>query len=116
MDIRLDNEDNLSLQLKSDQLDLDLSSMIDTQEVDIQLEQDIAMDIQMGDDDTMEIKLIDGVPMGTNNYNDLDNKPSINGVTLVGDKTFEQLGRDDIKNSRIKEIIDTQYELIFGGN
>lgn len=29
---------------------------------------------------------------GTNDYNDLINKPSIEGVTLEGDKTFEELG------------------------
>lgn len=27
----------------------------------------------------------------SNNYNDLANKPSINGVTLIGDKTSEEL-------------------------
>lgn len=48
-------------------------------------------------------------------YELLINKPSINGVELVDDKTFEQLGREDIKNSRIKQIIDEQYDLIFGG-
>ena len=29
---------------------------------------------------------------GTSNYNDLSNKPSINGVTLSGNKTSEDLG------------------------
>lgn len=29
---------------------------------------------------------------GTNNYNDLENKPTINGVTLIGDLTAEDLG------------------------
>jgi len=29
-----------------------------------------------------------------NNYNELINKPSINGVELVGDKSFEDLGID----------------------
>lgn len=29
---------------------------------------------------------------GTSNYNDLDNKPSINGVTLSGNKTADDLG------------------------
>lgn len=47
-------------------------------------------------------------------YEDLLNLPSVNGVELVGNKTFEDLGREDIRNSRIKQIIDTQYDLIFG--
>lgn len=29
---------------------------------------------------------------GTSNYNDLDNKPKINGVTLSGNKTSSELG------------------------
>lgn len=29
---------------------------------------------------------------GTNNYNELINKPKINGVTLIGDKTLNELG------------------------
>lgn len=49
-------------------------------------------------------------------YEALFNKPAINGVTLVGDKSFEDLGQTDIKNSRIKNIIDDSYDLIFGGN
>lgn len=48
-------------------------------------------------------------------YNALLNHPLINGVELVGDKSFEDLGQEDIANSRIKQIIDTQYDLIFGG-
>ena len=48
-------------------------------------------------------------------YETLQNHPLINGVELVGDKSFEDLGREDIANNRIKQIIDEQYELIFGG-
>lgn len=29
---------------------------------------------------------------GTTNYNDLENKPKINGIELVGNKTSEELG------------------------
>lgn len=52
---------------------------------------------------------------GTTDYNALQNHPAINGVELQGNKTFEELGREDIANNRIKQIIDTQYDLIFGG-
>ena len=34
----------------------------------------------------------------SNNYNDLSNKPSINGVILVGNKTGTELGIVDDKN------------------
>ena len=33
---------------------------------------------------------------GTSDYNNLDNKPSINGHTLSGNKTSEQLGIESL--------------------
>ena len=35
---------------------------------------------------------LESVPMSSNNYNDLQNKPSINDVSLVGNKTLAELG------------------------
>lgn len=46
--------------------------------------------------DTQEIyvgsRLIGNVNNGTDNYNELINKPSINSVTLTGNKSSEDLG------------------------
>lgn len=47
-------------------------------------------------------------------YSSIANKPSINDVELVGNKTFEELGATTITNEELKTIIDAQYELIFG--
>lgn len=52
----------------------------------------------------------------SDDYNDLINHPSINGEELVGNKTFEQLGEETLTNSELKDIIDSQFDLIFGGN
>ena len=79
------------------------------------LDEDV-LDIQMTTNDTFTIDLVAGGYMYEKDYEKLINKPTINGVELVGDKSFEELGRDDIKNKRIKEIIDEQFNLIFGGN
>ena len=38
----------------------------------------------------------DGGGSGTSNYTDLTNKPSINGITLVGNKTGSDLGVEDV--------------------
>lgn len=38
-------------------------------------------------------------------YEELVNKPSINGVTLIGDKTLEELGTSPLTNMEILEII-----------
>ena len=44
-------------------------------------------------------------------YDDIINKPSINGVELKGDLTFEDLGIKEIPNSTIEEIA---RETLFG--
>ena len=44
-------------------------------------------------------------PGGTTDYNELDNKPSIEGVTLQGDKTFGELGIREITPQQIDDII-----------
>lgn len=38
-------------------------------------------------------------------YNYLNNKPQIEGVTLEGDKTFEELNLDRITNSEMEDIL-----------
>lgn len=40
------------------------------------------------------------------NYNELDNKPSINGVELREDKSFEELGMTPLTNTEILNIIN----------
>ena len=42
--------------------------------------------------ESIELKLEQNSKGGTNNYNDLDNKPQINGKTLQGNLTLEELG------------------------
>lgn len=45
-------------------------------------------------------------PVGAEqDYSELNNKPSINGVTLEGNKTLEELGINSITNSEIDNII-----------
>ena len=52
---------------------------------------------------------------GTRDYNRLVNKPQINGVELVGNKSFEDLGEQTITNVELQSIINDQYNLVFGG-
>lgn len=79
------------------------------------LDEDV-LDIQMASEDVFTIDLVVGGYMYEKDYEKLINKPSINGVELISDKSFEELGRDNIKNRTIKDIIDEQFDLIFGGN
>ena len=53
-----------------------------------------------------KIKAISGVDGGTTNYKNLTNKPKINGVELVEDLTFEDLG--------LRSINDLELASIFG--
>lgn len=49
-----------------------------------------------------ENNVISTIDSGTNNYNNLSNKPSINGVVLQGNKTSKDLGIDIlIKTARL---------------
>lgn len=41
-------------------------------------------------------------PAGTTNYNELTNKPSIEGVTLQGDKSFAQLGMGTVAGDHLE--------------
>lgn len=45
------------------------------------------------------------ISYGTDDYNELTNKPAVNGVTLVGNKTNEQLNINAISNSEIEELL-----------
>ena len=45
-----------------------------------------------------------GTP-GTDNYERLYNKPSIESVTLIGDKTFEELGLESISNIELHNLL-----------
>lgn len=42
---------------------------------------------------------------GSDDYEKLKNKPSVNGVTLIGDRTLEEIGLEEISNLEIEEII-----------
>lgn len=46
---------------------------------------------------------------GTTNYEHLRNLPSIEGVTLIGDKTFKDLGDTPLTNTEIKAIFDNIF-------
>lgn len=43
---------------------------------------------------------------GTANYNSLTNKPIVNGVTLTGNLTLEDLGISEMTTAEIDQIID----------
>lgn len=81
--------------------------MNETIDIDIEINTDssIDTDIQTSDGkiDT-DIEISTG---GTSDYNDLVNKPSIEGVELIGDKTLEELGVEALTPQEIDAIINS---------
>lgn len=45
-------------------------------------------------------------PILTRDYEELDNKPRIEGVELIGDKTYEELNLNRISNAEIEELFN----------
>ena len=46
-----------------------------------------------------------GITGGTNDYEKLKNKPAINGVELVKNKSFSDLGMDIISNQELEDML-----------
>lgn len=50
-------------------------------------------------------KIQSGSITRTSDYEKLDNKPSIESVTLIGNKTFEELGMESISNAELNSLL-----------
>lgn len=64
------------------------------------------------DADFGDVQIIDTGSGGTTDYEALTNKPSIEGVELIKDKSFVDLGLTEVSNQEILEIA----KKILGGN
>lgn len=114
-DVNMHNSDTFEMDLKSDIFDINLDETIKTDLFQINMTKEDVLNTEMKSEEQLNVELLEGIPIGMDDYEVLRNLPKINGITLLGDKTFEQLGRNKITNQEIKNIIDEQYELIFGG-
>ena len=67
---------------------------------------ELVVDIDISDGAMIDIDVDPGIIAYTsNNYNDLDNKPKINGVTLTGDKSFPDLDLHTISTMELLNIL-----------
>lgn len=78
----------------------------------LELGDDDDIDLELGDDGDMELN--DGLPYYnmTTDYWDLKNKPQINGVTLIGNKTSEELNiiqTVPLTNLQIEELFNQAF-------
>lgn len=58
---------------------------------------------------TLNPAYVAGADSVSANYEDMDNKPSINGVELTGDLSFEDLGLEEIQASDIDAIFENIF-------
>lgn len=76
-------------------------------DIDIELDNESSIDTDIQTSDGEIDTDIELSTNGTNDYNDLVNKPSINGVELVGDKTPEELDILPLTNAEIDEFMNS---------
>lgn len=81
--------------------------MNETIDIDIEINTDSSIDTDIQTSDGEIDTDIELSTNGTNDYNDLVNKPSINGVELVGDKTAEELDILPLTNAEIDEFMNS---------
>lgn len=82
--------------------------MNETIDIDIEINTDSSIDTDIQTSDGEIDTDIELSTNGTSDYNDLVNKPSINGVELVGDKTTEELNILPLTNAEIDEFMNSQ--------
>ena len=76
-------------------------------DIDIELDNESSIDTDIQTSDGEIDTDIELSTSGTNDYNDLVNKPRINGVELVGDKTTEELDILPLTNAEIDEFMNS---------
>lgn len=61
-------------------------------------------EIKLGEEST----IVEEITGGTRDYNKLNNKPLVNDVELIGNRTFEDLGMRPITNEEILKIVNVK--------
>ena len=69
-----------------------------------------AIDVEViGIDQEVKVEAEVSVNGGSKDYDDLLNKPRIEGVELEGDKSFDDLNLNKIPNSEIEELLSLSF-------
>jgi len=78
--------------------------------LDVRMQDGPRLGLSAGGDQSLALRS-DAVAIPTDNdYEHLRNKPSIEGVELVGDKTFEELGDTPLTNMEIQAIFNRVFQ------
>lgn len=74
--------------------------------IDLIIDDETEPNLKIDDNDiSRNLKICECIVDGTDDYNKLRNKPSIEDVTLVGNKTFPELGLHHITNMEIEHLL-----------
>lgn len=71
--------------------------------ITLEIQGSSSLDLSMTSDPTLTLGLERST--GTNNYAALSNKPQIEGRTLIGNSTIQQIGVDALPVSEIEKIL-----------
>lgn len=75
--------------------------------MNLYIEDNSEIEMKVNQTDEIELRAGDTINLGSSDYNDLANKPSIEGVELIGNKTAEDLGLAEDQHTHTKsEITD----------
>lgn len=64
-----------------------------------------AVTLGVGDNEAATLGVESTTVVSVNDYNDLRNKPSIEGVELIGDKSFEELNLQRLTNTELENML-----------
>lgn len=67
------------------------------------------VEVEVSSDGPIETETDLVINDGVKDYNDLLNKPRIESVELVGDKSFDDLNLNKISNSEIEELLSLSF-------
>lgn len=67
------------------------------------------VEVEVSSDSPIETETDLVINDGVKDYNDLLNKPRIESVELVGDKSFDDLNLNKISNSEIQELLSLSF-------
>ena len=68
--------------------------------------------MEIGSGNLQRFRLGGAIPVPERDYEKLENKPKINGVTLIGDKSSEEIGIEDtepLTNLEIEAIFQSVF-------
>lgn len=107
-DIKLNLDPNNSIDVSIEGERGETLDLTDNNAVGISLQEDAPTAI-IFDEGKDTVLTLDGASRGTTDYNALTSKPQINSVTLIGNKTSEEIKvqglMDEITNQEIDNII-----------